>query len=139
MSFTPVFLGLSTIPYTYCGILYIPAYGKLMPSKCGTFIDWIENQTGGFGYDENWRYYRANVLSPGKDKGRAIGLYKAIAIRDQKYLPARYQLAMTYYDQKEYGQAAMILRTILSKTPQEMSTLPRSEKARPCPLAWAPG
>jgi len=27
--------------------------------RAAQMIDWIENQTGGFGYDENWRYYRA--------------------------------------------------------------------------------
>ncbi|MFY0671840.1 MAG: class I SAM-dependent methyltransferase [Bacteroidia bacterium] len=27
--------------------------------RAAQLIDWIENQTGGFGYDENWRYYRA--------------------------------------------------------------------------------
>lgn len=27
--------------------------------RAAQMIDWIENQTGGFGYDHNWRYYQA--------------------------------------------------------------------------------
>jgi hypothetical protein len=27
--------------------------------RAAQMIDWIENQSGGFGYDYNWRYYKA--------------------------------------------------------------------------------
>ncbi len=81
-------------------------------------------------FNADWKYIEGNTHFKDKRYAEALKAYSNLKITDRYFYPSKFQQAMIYLAQDKPKDAITSLRTIVSTTTQELSTLKRSERQK---------
>jgi hypothetical protein len=88
----------------------------------------LEKMPPSFGDD--WQYVIANAYMLENKIDKAEKHFKEVKISNRYYMPAQYQLAMIYGEQKNMKDAEVALKSILHSTTRDLSPLDADEKEK---------
>ncbi|MGE0174144.1 MAG: tetratricopeptide repeat protein [Oligoflexales bacterium] len=81
-------------------------------------------------FGDDWEYVIANAYILENSIDKAVKHYGNVKISNRYYMPAQYQLAMIYGEQKNMKDAEVALKAILHSTTRDLSPLDSDEKEK---------
>jgi tetratricopeptide (TPR) repeat protein len=81
-------------------------------------------------FKTDWNYYLANASLQDNKRDKAIAYLNKVNIADRYYMPAQYQLALTYAEEGKFKEAEVALKAILHPSSRKLSQLSLEEQEK---------